>query len=106
MKRKTPAAAVLAGLITLTGCGGGAGHTAQHAAADPRNMRVCEHYRTQRAFVLNDAEPSLADAAKVLGWVAADQAQAVPGSPLARDLDKMLTAMQGSHGSTYTASRQ
>lgn len=91
----------------IAGCGGTAAAVpgTQHAAASG-NTRVCEHFRTQRNFVLNDATPNLAAAVKIESWIAVDQAQATPGSPLARDLNTMLHAMQSTQGSDYTASRQ
>jgi hypothetical protein len=100
MKLTAGFAAVVA--LVAAGCGGAA--PPAHPAATG-NTRVCEHYRAQRAIVLNAATPNLGDAVKIVGWVAADQAQAAPGTPLARDLGKMLIAMQGHGGSTYTASR-
>jgi hypothetical protein len=90
---------LLAGAALLTACGGAA---AQSPPAATGNVRVCDHYRTQRAFVLNDAKPDLALAMKVAVWVSADQAQAQPGTALARDLRRWLTAAEG-HGGTTTA---
>lgn len=99
------AGTALLAAAAIVSCGGGA---AAHPAQSPAtgNIRVCEHYRTQRTFVLNDATPTLADAAKIFGWVSVDQVQAVPGTPLHRDLGRMLTAMQGHGGSTYATSKQ
>ena len=93
MKRAiTLAGAVLIGAIA--GCGGSAAaHPAQSSAATG-NVRVCEHYRTQRAKLLNTATPTLATAVQVAVWVAADAAQATTGSPLARDLGAMVAAMR------------
>lgn len=96
-------AIALALLAAITGCGGSAAaHPAQSPAA-PGNVRVCEHYRTQRAYILGLAEPSAADALKFIGWVTADAAQAEPGSPLARDLHAMHKA-QLNDGPVYAAS--
>ena len=76
--------------LALTACGG-----SSHAATqDANNVRVCHHYRTQRAWVKNLAEPSLADALKWMGWVAADAGEATPGTQLAHDLGGMYAGMQ------------
>jgi hypothetical protein len=99
------AIAVLAGAVLLTACGSGAGaHPAK--PADAGNIRVCEHYRTQRAKLLNNATPTLSTAVQVAVWVTADAAQATPGTPLARHLNQMLAAMRSRGGSTYAASKQ
>ena len=99
------ALAVLLALTAVAGCGStAAAHPAQSPAATG-NVRVCDHYRTQRAFVLNDATPDLALAAKVAVWVSADQAQSQPRTALARDLRRWLTAAEGHGGSTTTVAR-
>ena len=102
MKRTITALAGGVLLTAATACGSSS--AASHAS--PANTRVCEHYRTQRAIVLGDATPNLADATKIIGWIAADQVQAKMGTPLARDLGRMLVAMQGHGGSTHAASKQ
>lgn len=87
--RHGAAASALIALAAVTACGGTAAHSAQSG-----NVRVCQHYRTQRAKLLATATPTLADAAQVVVWVSADAAQATPGTPLARDLAQMLSAMR------------
>ena len=82
------AAALAATAIALTACGGA------QPAHDANNVRVCQHYRTQRAYVKNLAEPTLSDALKWMGWVAADAGQATPGTQLATDLNQMAAGMQ------------
>jgi hypothetical protein len=86
-----------AGLLAAA-CGGSAA-----PSRDAANTRVCGHYRTQRAHVKSLAEPTLADAVKFATWVAADAAEATPGTPLARDLAAMSTAEQDGT-SSYAAS--
>lgn len=86
-----------AAALTVTACGG----TAASHSAQSGNVRVCQHYRIQRAKLLSTATPTLATAAQVVVWVTADAAQAAPGTPLARDLRQMLTAMR--HGADTSA---
>ena len=83
-------AALAATALTLTACGG----SSQAASQNTNNVRVCQHYRVQRAYVKNLAEPSLGDALKWMGWVAADAGQATPGTQLASDLNQMAAGMQ------------
>jgi hypothetical protein len=93
-----------AAALALAACGGGA-----HASQDASNVRVCQHYKVQRAYVKNLAAPTLADAAKVIAWTALDAQQATPGTPLARDLNAMSAAQQATSGpanATYEASRR
>lgn len=105
MKITRPLAAALviaAAALTLTACGGSSA-----AAGQPANVRVCQHYQTQRATVKNLAEPTLADAIQFETWVALDAQQAIPGTPLARDLSAMSSAqrdMNGPAGAVYDAS--
>src|SRR5215471_1744819 len=88
MRIMIAAAAVLA--AALVACsGGGSGNPAGWTAD---NVRVCQHYRTQRAGIKAIAEPVLADAETFVVWVAADAAQATPGTPLARDLHALSAA--------------
>jgi ABC-type glycerol-3-phosphate transport system substrate-binding protein len=93
MKITSRALAAAATALTLAACGG-------NAAAQPtrnvNNIRVCHHYRTQRAYVKNLAEPSIADALKWMGWVGADAGEATPGTQLASDLGEMSADMQTS----------
>jgi len=89
-------------ILTLTGTACGGTSTAQ-----PANIRVCQHYQAQRAWVKNLAEPSLADAIRFETWVASDAWQAIPGTPLARDLSAMSAAQQDANsppGAVYAAS--
>ena len=89
---KKPSTLVLAAAVALTlaACGG-----SSHAATrDVNNVRVCHHYRIQRTYVKNLAEPTLADAIKWEGWVAADAGQATRGTQLASDLGEMYADMQ------------
>jgi hypothetical protein len=85
--------------LTLTACGG----AAAGASHDAGNVRVCQHYRTQRAYVKNLSEPTIADAVKWMGWVGADAGEATPGTRLAGDLGQMATDMQASR-SLYAVS--
>lgn len=99
MTLRTAAAAACAAGLLAAACGGGT------ASQNVNNVRVCEHYRTQRAHVKSLAEPSLADALKFATWVAADAAEATPGTTLARDLNAMTRAQQ-KLTSPYAASRR
>jgi hypothetical protein len=99
---RTRAAALAVAALALAGCGG-----ASAAAGQSVNYRVCRHYETQRAWVKNLAEPTLADAVKFGIWVALDARQATPGTPLARDLAAMAAAQQAAStpaGALYDAS--
>lgn len=89
--------AVAAAVLTLAACGGGA------PSGQPANVRVCQHYKVQRATVKNLAEPTLADALQFETWVALDAQQATPGTAVARDLNAMSGAMKNS-SSDYDAS--
>jgi len=94
--RPLAALAIAVAAVTLTACGGAA---AQQSA----NVIVCQHYKVQRAYVKNLAEPTLADAIKFEGWIAVDAAQATPGTALARDLAAM-SADEQHLTSSYDAS--
>lgn len=98
MKRAVIALAAL----TLTACSSGS-TVALTAAHDANNVRVCGHYRTQRAYIKGLAEPAVADAVKFEMWVAADAAQATPGTPVARDL-AALSKAQRNYGPVYAVS--
>lgn len=87
--RTLTALAIAATALTLTACGGS---TAAQPARATGNIRVCQHYRTQRTYVQNTATPTLADTAKVEAWVALDAQQATPGTALKRDLSAMSAA--------------
>ena len=95
--RPLAALAVAATALTLAACGGSA------SPGQPANVIVCQHYKVQRAFVKNLAEPTLADAIKFEGWIAVDAAQATPGTALARDLGAM-SADERHLTSSYDAS--
>lgn len=77
-------------MLTVTACGSSA-----PASSSADNVRVCQHYRTQRAYVKNLATPTLSDAIKWEGWVAVDSGQATPGTQVASDLKEMYADMQG-----------
>jgi hypothetical protein len=92
----------LAGLIValvliLAGCGGGTGH----ASAQPANVRVCQHYARQRAWVKNLTYPTMADALKFVEYVAADDAES--SGQLHHDLAAM-SAAEAAGRSSYAAS--
>lgn len=94
--------------MLLTGCAAGAaasGNSTPAASQNVNNIRVCDHYRTQRAYVKNLAEPSMSDALKFATWVAADAAEATHGTTLARDLNAMSAAQQKLK-SAYAASKR
>lgn len=93
----------VAAALTVTACGGSAAAHPAQSAAPSGNVRVCDHYRTQRAYILGLAKPTAADALKFIGWVAADAGQAAPGTPLARDLAAMHKA-QVNDGPVYAIS--
>lgn len=98
------ATAVACAAILLAGCGGGAA-----ASQNVNNIRVCGHYRTQRAHVKSLAEPSLTSALKFATWVAADAAGATHGTALARDLNDLSNAQQNPkspQSSVYNSSRR
>ena len=83
-------AALAATALTLTACGG----SSQAASQNTNNVRVCQHYRVQRAHVKNLTTPTIADALKWEGWVGFDAGQATPDTQLATDLNQMATGMQ------------
>jgi len=100
------AVAAAAAITAGTAACGNPGHPAGWSAD---NVRVCEHYRTQRADIKAIAEPTLADAQKAIVWVAADAAEATPGTPLARDLNAMSAAqvnLNGPDSAVYETSRR
>ena len=102
--RKFLALGALAAALVLAGCGGAAAANPRTAAGtSAANALVCKHYLAQRAWVKNLTYPTFADAVKFAGYVGADDGQAAPGTPLRRDLDAMVTAMQH-HASEYAAS--
>lgn len=105
MTLRTAAAGACAAAL-LAGCGGSgtAALTVSHSQ-NANNVRVCQHYRIQRAWVKNLAEPTMADALKFATWVAADAGQATPGTALARDLGTMHKA-ELKLTSSYAASRR
>ena len=93
-------------LLAVAGCGGAASaHPAQSPAATA-NVRVCEHYRTQRAWVLSLATPTAADALKFTGYVSVDAAQATPGTPVARALAALSRAQRDPNGPVGSTSEQ
>ena len=92
-------------LAAIAGCGGSAAAHPAQSPADAGNVRVCQHYRIQRAKLLANATPTLKTAEQVAVWVTADAAQATPGTPLARDLRRFLAAMSHER-STYSAAAQ
>lgn len=101
--RTAAALAIAVTALTLTACGGGA----KAAGSTPDNLRVCQHYATQRAHVKNLAEPSLTDAIQFETWVALDAQQATPGTAVARDLGDLSAAQRDSsspQSAVYNAS--
>lgn len=104
--------ALAAAALMATGCGSGAasGQTAATHAPGPSpgaaaNALVCRHYLKQRSWAKHLAMPTLADAAKLVQYVAADDASAVPGTKLRRDLDAMV-ADYSAHRAVYAASKR
>jgi hypothetical protein len=95
--RPLAALAIAATAAALAACGGST------PSAQSADVIVCQHYKVQRAYVKNLAEPTLADAIKFEGWIAVDAAQATPGTALARDLDAM-SADEQHLTSSYDAS--
>lgn len=90
--------AACAAALVLAACG---------SSAPPvsGNDLVCQHYLAQRAWVKHVTFPTLADTAKLMVYIAADDAQAQPGTQLARDLDAMVTDMQAGRP-VYAASKR
>lgn len=95
---RTAAAAACAAGLLAAGCSATA-----TASQNAGNVRVCQHYAVQRAYVKNLTEPTVADALKFETWIAADTAEATPGTALARDLGAMSTAERKLQ-SSYAAS--
>jgi len=87
--------AITAAALTLAACGGNA---AAQPAKSADNIRVCQHYRTQRAHVKNLAMPTLTDAIQFETWVALDAQQATPGTAVARDLADLSAAQRDTNG--------
>lgn len=94
--------AAAAAAVAVSGCSSAAapGSAAMAPAVTTQpvssNLRVCQHYRTQRAWVKNLAMPTEEDAYRFETWTALDQEDATPGTPLARDLRAMVTAQRHS----------
>ena len=103
MKLARPASALAAVAVLAAGCGTTTSATSSPGATQTANVLVCQHYSVQRAWVKHLAMPTLSDALKFAGYVAADSAEAQPGTPLARDLDTM-TADEQHLKSSYAAS--
>lgn len=104
--RKAVYAATAAAAVILAACSNSPAHPAGWSAD---NVRVCQHYATQRADIKKITEPTLADAEKILVWIAADAAQATPGTPLARDLNAMgaaQTSTTAPDNAVYNASKR
>jgi len=98
---KTTGALLAALAFTLAACSSGGGTApmsataaaaATGAAAD--QALVCHHYMKQRAWVRSLAKPTLADALRMEGYIAADVGQSEGTGKLHTDLQAMLTAMQ------------
>jgi hypothetical protein len=90
MRREIAAAA---GVVLLAACGSSAATAGPSSPA--ANTLACQHYLRQYHWKQNLAFPSMADAIKWETYVAADGAQAAPGTKLAHDLGQELLAMQG-----------
>lgn len=93
-------AAAAALVLALAACGGGT-----PAPATSGNALVCQHYLAQRSWLKHVTYPTLADALKFRGYVAADDGQAQPGTQLRRDLDAMSADMAASRPD-YAASKR
>jgi hypothetical protein len=111
MKRILSVAALALAGTLAAGCGGGTSapvassrtsapvvNSATSApAANSGNALVCQHFRAQLAWKEHLTFPTLADAFKYEGYVAADDAEAT--GKLRHDLDGMLAKMQGKKSS-------
>ena len=102
-----PAAAVLAGLLAA-GCSSTAPISAASAvqgtgsAAD--RVLVCHHYMKQRAWIRGIATPTVGDAIKFIGYVAADTAQSEGTGRLHSDLAALAAAQRSAAGPVYATS--
>jgi hypothetical protein len=82
-------AAAAAGLVLAVGCSSGGA-----PAPSGGNALVCQHYRAQNSWREHLTFPTVADTVKWVGYVAADAAEAQPGTKLARDLHNEERAMK------------
>jgi len=83
----TAAAATLAGV--LAACG-----SPSPAQSQPANVRVCQHYAVQRAWVLSLTKGNMTDALKFISYVATDAMQAEPGTAVRADFGQLAAAQQ------------
>jgi prolyl-tRNA editing enzyme YbaK/EbsC (Cys-tRNA(Pro) deacylase) len=98
---KIRALAAMMAAVAIAGCAAhGTSTTAAKSApvsgTQAANTLVCQHYLKQRAWVKGLTYPTLGDALKFEGYVAADSAEA--SGKLGRDLGKMLKSMQAKQG--------
>ena len=93
--RRTLTGLGVAVALTLTACG-----STTHPSG---NTLTCQHYRTQRAWVMGLATPTLTDGAKFAAWVALD-AQRSTGQ-LHTDLAAMAADEQADRSSYAASSR-
>lgn len=82
----------IAAVVLLAVQGGNAGPS----RATAQNVRACQDYRVQG--VRAKAHPVLADVPKWAAWVAADAAEASPGTQLRRDLTSWASDPVSAHG--------
>lgn len=71
---------ILIGAVAATGAMLAVGHQTHHvtsvaAVQADGNTQVCQHYKTQRAWLKGLAKPTLTDALKFETWIAADEAE-------------------------------
>lgn len=87
-------------MIGVTACGGSpSSNSTATSSGNTANALVCQHYRAQYRWKMHVTFPTAADAVKWEGYVAADEAEAQPGTRLAHDLQQELAAMQGKRNS-------
>ena len=102
-----PATAVLAGLLAA-GCSSAAPISAasavQGTGSTADRALVCHHYMKQRAWIRGIAAPTVADAIKFIGYVAADVAQSAGTGKLHADLAALAAAQRSATGPVYATS--
>jgi len=103
------AGGILAAALTATGCGSAAPMSATAAASATGPAAdaalVCHHYMTQRAWIRSLAKPTLADALKAQGFIAADLAESAGTGKLHADLAAEHAAAQAGKDISAEAQR-
>jgi len=102
------AAAALAAAGALAGCSStgpmSAAAAAQATGSAADQALVCHHYMKQRAWIRGITAPTLADAVKFIGYVAADVAQSAGTGKLHADLAALAAAQRSATGPVYATS--